>query len=270
MMALRLTSALACLLALSMLVGCSSNNDENDTNNTNNTNNTMDMAQGDMTDMSKEMTDGKLPAKWESGYQMIFTDMVFDSNSPGAGLLGRVIRKSFRMDEEYPTIILIDIKDLPDTSGDVKAQIKGGSGALTDTEGTFAWDKDTPDTYYEGSVNKDTGAIKGVFTKFSFIATIPTEGDPLRVTLPINDLTFEGNVTEAAGGGLQIEDGTLKGYITKEEGDSVMISIPPSTNIVTLTSILKEENFNYDSDGDNTNDSWQLSTTFDARPTTIK
>lgn len=267
-MALRLTSALACLLALSMLVGCPSNNDENNENN-NNANNGMDMAK-DMPDMSTEMTDGTLPTKWESGYQMIFTDMVFDKDSPGAGLLGRVIRKSFSMDEEYPTIILIDIKDLPDTNGEVKAQIKGGAGALTDTEGTFEWDKDTPDTYYEGSVNKDTGAIKGVFTKFSFIATIPTEGDPLRVTLPINDLTFEGNVTAAAGGGLQIEDGTLKGYITKEEGDNVMISIPPSTDIVTLTSILKEENFNYDSDGDNTNDSWQLITTFDAKPTTIK
>lgn len=261
-----LSLVLICALAVMGAWGCSgdSNNaNENNTNNTNNTNADMgaNNAQEDMNTSSNNS-----PSQWESNYQLIFRDMIFNQGSPGSGTLNNVLRKSFRMDQEYPTIILVDIKDVDAEAGTTK--VKGGAGEITAVDGEYKWDAETPDVYYDGTLNKDTGVVTGTFADFKFIATIPTEGEPLRVILPIQDLSFSAKLTTAAsGGGVVIEGGEMTGYLTKAQGDTIEIFINGMT--LTLTSLLKESTLNLDTDGDDVNDAWKLEATFKAESAKI-
>lgn len=249
------------MLAALSLTACSGDSNNASNNTTNNANNQADM--GMMQDMPAPTNNA--PGTWEEQYQIIFLDMNFKPGSPGSGVLNTVLRKSFNMaTQEYPTIILVDLKEIDADAGTTR--IKGGAGTTTAADGEFKWDAETPDVYYDGTIKKDDGEITGTFSDFKFIATIPTESDPLRVILPIQDLSFKGNLTVAEGG-VKIDNGDMTGYLTKEQGDEITIFLNGMT--LTLTSLLKESTLNLDTDGDNVNDAWKLEATFKAGPAKI-
>lgn len=263
----RFSSLTLCALMLALSTGCPSNND----NNTNNeANNLPDMTADAVND---ENTDLNGPPKtYESNYQMVFTLMFFNPTSPGGGsnLLNTVLKKSFGADQEFPTTILIDLKDIPADEGSVAIKMRSGAGVLTPTPGEFRWDPETSETYYDGTLEKSTGQLKATFESFNFIATIPTESEPLRVTLPISNLKVDAFVTATATGGLAVNEGQLEGYITKEQADAIEIAVTPAADPVALTTLLKEEKLNLDLDDDGTNDAWNLTATFNAAPAVIK
>lgn len=249
------------MIAALSLTACSGDDNNASNNTTNNTNNkTPDM------DTTQDMpATNNAPATWEARYQVLFLDMIFKPGSPGSGALNTVLRKSFNMNtQEFPTIILVDLNEIDADAGTTR--IKGGAGATTATDGEFKWDAETPDEYYDGTIKKDDGEITGTFPDFKFIATIPTEGDPLRVILPIQDLSFKANLTTTTGG-VKIDNGELTGYLTKTQGDEITIFLNGMT--LTLTSLLKESALNLDTDGDNVNDAWKLEATFKAGPAKI-
>lgn len=263
----RLSMLTLCALLLILSTGCPSNND----NNTNNgANNTPDMTADTGSDEQSDLSGP--PETYESDYQMVFTLMSFDNGTPGGGssILNTVLKKSFSKTQEIPTTILIDIKDIPVDEGLVALKVRSGAGVLTAVDGEFKWDPETSETYYDGTLEKSTGQLDATFESFNFIATIPTEGDPLRVILPISDLKVDALVTATATGGLAIQGGKLKGYLTKEEADLIEIAVTPTSDPVKLTTLLKEEDLNRDLDNDGTNDAWDLTATFNASPAIIK
>ena len=248
--------ALALMVCFSLVssLGCSGSEDPKTTSN----NTQPDMA-ADMPAPSNNT-----PTQWASDYKLIFLDMSFKPGTPGAGTLNTVLRKSFRMDEEYPTIILVDIKDIDPEAGTTR--VKGGAGQVTAKDGEFSWDPETPDVYYDGTLAKDTGVVTGTFKQFQFIATIPTEGEPLRVTLPIQDLAFTATLFQSSSG-VSITGGELTGFLTKAQGDTIEIFLNGMT--LSLTALLRETTLNLDTDNDGTPDAWRLEATFKAGPAVI-
>ncbi len=210
------------------------------------------------------------PDPYESRYQLRFTSLRFvpaQRGTPGNSLNG-ILAQNFDLSLEYPALVLVDLKDINAEAGTF--QLKGGAGQTTANPTTFAWDPETADSYSPGTLTAATGEIEGIIADFQFVATLVTETEPLRVVIPINDLTFTGKLA-VGDAGVEIKGGALEGYITVTQAEAVQIVTPLiNSSLAVVFKNLDRAEPNFDSDGDGTNDAWRLSATFDATPTTIQ
>lgn len=215
-------------------------------------------------DMSGDFTP---PDPYAATYQLRFDALAFTNTREVVfRVLNGLLMDSFDQTMAFPVVILLDIKDLDAGAGTFS--FRAGAGLKTDTEGEYDWDPETDETYAPGMLTADTGAFSGAIDRFIFVATFETETEPERTELPLNELEFTGNLAVNASDEVTIPNGLLSGHITKTEADSTMIVIPGSMP-QPLTGVLGEENINFDSDGDGTDDAWLLEATFSAIPTVI-
>ena len=285
-MTFRRTGALAALLSLSMLAACGDNNAENNsTNNTTANNNTSannttagnnttanNTTAGNNTSANNTSTPATNPPEtYENNYQLRFTRLEFinfpDTARTTFKLLNGLIDMQLDQSLEAPIIVLVDFDNIDPEGGTVG--IRAGAGEKAASEGEYTWDASTSEEYVDGTLDAATGAVEGVIPDFIFVATVETESGNTKTNLPINDLRFTGNLQKGEfDDEVIIRDGNIKGYITKEQGDETLLSVGTG-DPVPVTNLLKEENLNFDSDGDGTNDSWTLEASFDADPTII-
>jgi hypothetical protein len=288
-MMLRRTGALTALLSLSLLAACGDNNADNNTanntagnnttannttagNNTTANNTTANNTSANNTSANNTSTpETNPPENYENNYQLRFTRLEFinypDTARTTFKLLNGLIDMQLDQSLEAPIIVLVDFDNIDPEGGTIG--IRAGAGEKAVSEGEYTWDASTSEEYVDGTLDAATGAVEGVIPDFIFVATVETESGNTKTNLPINDLNFTGNLEKGEfDDEVIIRDGNIKGYITKEQGDVTLLSVGTG-DPVPVTNLLKEENLNFDSDGDGTNDSWTLEASFDADPTII-
>jgi hypothetical protein len=227
-----------------------------------------DMAPG--TDMSEMVYNP--PATYATRYQLRFETLLFSFPQTLKGLNG-VLGKNFDQSTMFPVIILVEIKDVKTDAGTMK--LRGGAGIKGASAGIYQWDPDNGEMYFDGAIDPATGKVTGTIEKFKFVATFESEEPsmPLRSTIPINRLDFEGYLEDApeGGGKAVIKIGKLNGNITLEQARATDITILAGNPPVKLSVLLKEERMDLDLDGDGTKDAWNIrDATFTAVPVTIQ
>jgi hypothetical protein len=259
---------LTLMLTTLLIAGCS--DDSEATNNM-----TADMAQADM-DTTTDMPAGDMtynpPAMYATSYQLRFDSLVFDIPRKLKALNG-ILAQNFDQTKPFPVIILVEIKDINTTAGTMK--LRGGAGAKTATAGTYSWDPDNDEMYFDGTLDPATGRVAGTIRNFKFVATFETEDPqmPLRSTLPINQLDFEGYLEPAPEGAGRaiIKIGKIEGNISKAQADSTMITIIAGNPPISLTTLLGADLVDLDLDNDGTKDAWSVkNATFTAVAVTIQ
>ena len=203
-------------------------------------------------------------------YQFRFDDMFLSGSAAAAyDVLESIIRSNIDPSApgvETPVLVLLDIVDLDADAGTFR--IRAGSGVKTATAGEYAWDEATPDVYYDGSVDAETGVMSATIDEFIFIVN-GLDDPPAQVPLLIRDLDFQARVSSNEGGEPVLSDGSLSGRIAQAdiEGESIVavMDLPAQA----LTDLLGTSNLDTDADSDGTNESWSLDSTFSAESTTI-
>jgi hypothetical protein len=215
-----------------------------------------------------ELTDG---SAWTDRYQMRFDSLAFKPMTPGAGLNGLLADGINNQEQEFPIVVLLDVRDLDTAAGSF--ELRGGSGLKTDTAEEYEWEPEADDTYFDGLFDPDCGAFTATVDLFEFVATFETESGPEKVILPINQLEFDAAI-KRDGGTASIEQGELTGYITKEQADATLITLTPGSSGIPLTTVLNASQLDYNTatgelvpDGEG--DAWRLAATFSAIETTI-
>ena len=254
------------IAAVALLVGCSqpSENNENSDNSTS-TNNTM----GDMGTITEEDVDNS-GAEYASEYETRFDSLQF-TIEPGARLNG-IVENNLNQDLDYPIVVLLEFTDFDAEAGTLT--LVGGSGAKTGTMGVYEWEMGTEQTPTEAQFDPATGEFSTQLEQFDFIATFEFEEEVNQSVLPIQGLDISGQLAlEDGGETARVTNGNLAGYVTKEDGDDVMIVIPGASP-VSLTQLLKETTLNYDTTTQaqvdpGTGDAWYLEGVYTAVPTDI-
>jgi hypothetical protein len=252
-------------------VGCGGDEGAND----------KDMASGGQ-DMSVEadmggegdMTPGEFnpPAMYATRYMLRFDSLTFVPPTPPTLVgLNNILRQNFDQDLNFPVIILVEIRDISTQAGTVK--LRGGAGLKGASAGNYRWDPEGDDMFFDGTLDVATGRVLGTIQNFKFVATFESEDPnmPLRSSIPINDLQFDGYLEEDAADPMraQIKVGRLDGNITKEQAETTMITITPAGGPIPLSSLLPANGLNLDLNGDGVNDAWRVRATFTAVPTRI-
>ncbi len=202
---------------------------------------------------------------------MRFDSLAFKQGNVGAGLNG-LLANGFNQEQDYPIVVLLDIRDL-DTDAGV-FELRGGAGLKTETPEEYEWEPEADATYFDGTFDPACGAFNSTVDLFEFVATFETESGPEKVILPINQLEFDAAIALAADGTPSITQGELAGYVTKEQGDATLITLTPGSSGIPLTTVLKESKLDYDTASgeivaEGTGDAWFLEANFTAIQTTI-
>lgn len=232
----------------------------------------MAVVEMDMGITEGDMTAQGIPSAYEERYELRFESLKFTEETiPNKDavikLLNGALNMNFDQSIETPIVILMDIKNIDADAGAL--EIRAGAGEKTVNDEEYEWDDLTPRDYVDGTLTADTGAFVSTTPEFVFIATLGSGDSATRVPLTINDLKITATLENSdEGNDAKITEGRLEGYMTKEKGDSAMVELTPGSPVV-LTTVFGEENLDFDSNGDGTNDSWALFATFDARPTSI-
>lgn len=205
-------------------------------------------------------------------YQQRFTSLRFDQGTAAAGLNG-ILKSNFDQSLEYPIIVLLDLQGIDAEAGTLK--VRGGSGLKGSAEGEYTWHPDAAETLYDGTLEAESGALHFEVDRFEFIATFVLEDDVREVVLPIQDLSFDGNVKlNEDGSEAEIVGGRLAGYLTKEDGDETGVVLVPGSEPVYLTELFGADRLNYDTSTGmiveaGQGDAWFLTASFETTPTTI-
>jgi hypothetical protein len=215
-----------------------------------------------------EQSDG---TAWSDRYQMRFDSIAFKQGTPGAGLNNLLADSITNQEQDFPIVVLLDIRDLDEMAGSF--ELRGGPGLKTGTPEEYEWEPEADDTYFDGTFDPDCGAFTATVDLFEFVATFETETGPEKVILPINELAFDAAI-KRDGDTPSIEQGELSGYITREQADNTRITLTPGSAGIPLTTVLNASQLDYDTatgetvpDGEG--DAWQLFATFSAIETTI-
>lgn len=263
---------IACLLilALSVFAACGDEDSPSESNNDNNSNNASNQNNTNNTTQSNNFDNRD--TEYQASYQLRFDSLAFDDGTAGKPVNG-LLAQNFNQDLEFPIVVLVDIKEIDPDAGTF--ELRGGSGLKTDTAGEYEWDPGQADTYFPGTLTAATGEFLGQLDSLDFVATLPTETDVQKVTIPIQQLEFEGNlVLSDDGSSATIPNGRLAGFLTREDGDQTEIRLSPTATPITATDLFGPENLNYDSQGAEIvelgeGDSWYLTADFSAVPTEI-
>lgn len=212
------------------------------------------------------------PATYAARYQLRFDTLVFGLPRKLAALNG-VLRPNFDQAKMFPVIILVEIKDVDTTAGVMK--LRGGAGVKTASAGVYDWDPDNVEQYFDGTLDPATGRVAGVIEDFRFVATFETEDPtmPLRSTLPINRLEFEGYLEPSPDGGGKaiIKIGKIDGNITVAEAEATDITIIAGNPPIKLSTLLDPDLADLDLDGDKIKDAWSIkNASFTAVAVTIR
>ncbi len=184
-------------------------------------------------------------AEYADEYELKFDTLAF-TNTP-ASSLNSIVANSLDLDEEFPIVVLIQMGDFDQEAG--TGVLTGGSGFKTDDDTVFTFDEDSDPTPTEFTIDFATGAFDALVPYFGFVSTFKFENDVSKTILPIQQLQINGNLSLSDDGAeATIGNGTMAGYITKEDGDVTEITLVPGNPPATLTQIFKAENLNWDSE----------------------
>ena len=204
----------------------------------------------------------------ESEYDMRMTTFQFTSTSPGRTLNSIISLYLNDQSANFPIVVLLQFEDIDQGAGTVS--VRGGAGLKADNDGNYLYDDELEfPAFVEGVIDAD-GNIEATLPILNFVATIETEGQPLKTVIPIRDLELRGQIRpERYRDCAMIFDGSLEGVVVVEEVEDVRVQISPGGDGVPLSQVLRMNDVNYDYSGDGTNDSWRLSATYDASDASI-
>lgn len=264
------------LLAAGMLfLGASACSDDSDSND-----NTNNQAQPDVTESNDtDEPATELPEGWsfESDYSLRFTKFALDPDAPLNGLNSLLDKNIKNQDDRYPIVVLLGLSDIDADNGSLA--LRGGAGIKADLDClpslgddcSYKWDPDDEGEVVEGATfDASTGEMTAGLPALDFIVTFETGGSTLKSAIPISDLTLTGALRPVGDGGeVSIENGVLKGYITKEAADVAEIQLTTGSDPILLSQLLKTTPLTSDLDEDGTLDAWYLTGTFIAEEASI-
>lgn len=256
----------AAALALS---ACSGGNNGNNGETNNGTSNNGGMDAGNNGAMPDVDNTG---VEYADEYETKFDSLAF-SNQPG-NQLNTLLANNLDTDLEFPIIVLLELTQFDLDAGTLVLQ--GGSGVKTETEGEFEWDPDTElSDGTQGTLDAASGEFSAEIEYFGFVATFKFENDVSKTVIPIRNLAIGGTLDLSEDGSTaSVVGGTLEGIVTKEEGDTTMITLTPGGNPVSLTQLFKEGTLNWDTTTNaevapGEGDAWFMKGTYTAAPTNI-
>lgn len=258
---------LTLILAAALCTACSSE-PNNDANNNNGANHVADMGNNTFVDVDNT------GAEYAMQYEVRFDSLAF--NTQPANQLNMLLNANLDLNLDYPILILLRLTEIDAEAGTLR--LDGGSGLKTGTEGEFMFDPESEPLGSEGTLDAATGEFTAEISYFGFIATFVYEGDVNKTELPVNELSITGQLNLVDEGvGASVVNGTLAGFMTKDDADETFINLAPGSDPVSITSLFKESTLNYNSAtgemleaGHADADSWFLAGTYTARPTTIQ
>lgn len=266
--------ALACVLACAPIAACGGGETQNNaTTGGNNTEANKSTGNADANKSTENMKDNSSAnanmqnVMFGEQYQLRFTEMKFVTDGTDLKaelqLINNLIKTEFDPGAEEPIIVLVDVKDIDGDAGTMG--LRAGAGVVTATDGEYEWHEDTGEGYVDGTID-GAGKLAGKLPNFQFIASV----NGAAVPLPIEDLEFTGTLTPDDDGEGWIMDGFIAGYLTEETGDTTKLEIMPGAEPVPISTVLKKEKLNLDTDDDGTPDAWALEASFVAEPCIIE
>lgn len=258
------------LLALMLaLAGCSGgdNNENNSASNTaNNENNSADMGNSNI-DVDNS------GVEYASQYEVVFDSLAF-STQP-ANQLNMLLNANLDRNLDFPILVLMRIMDIDASAGTLT--LEGGSGLKTAEVDVFEFDPESEPLGSAGTLDPASGVFSADIEEFGFVATFVFEGMENKTVLRIRELTIGGTMQLSEDGATtNVVNGTLSGYMTKEDGDMTEINLAPGSDPVTITEVFKEASLNYNSttgemteNGADDADAWFLEGSYTAEPTDI-
>ena len=256
------------LVMAALLVGCSSsdNNGNNANNNQGNETTPLEDAGGNGTDVDNA------GAEYDSSYAYVFDHIEF-LEQPGRKL-NNLLNSNMDLNLDHPVLIMLVLSQIDTDAGTM--YIEGGSGRKTDTDNEYSYNPDAEIDGMDGTINADTGHFEAQLPTFNFVATFQTEDGPITTILPIKDLAVSGNIQFNDDDTTEVVNGTLAGYLTKEDGDNTTIAIVPGGEPTPLTVFFQTAMLNYNTTtgarveaGSTDADAWYLNGVFTARETTL-
>lgn len=267
--------ALACMLACAPIAACGGGETQNnattgggnaDTNKSTGDTGANGMSTGNMKDNAAPNSNMQ-DVMFGEQYQLRFTEMKFVTDGTDLKaelqLINNLIKTEFDPGAEEPIIVLVDVKDIDGDAGVMG--LRAGAGVVTATDGEYEWHEDTGEGYVDGTID-GAGKLAGKLPNFQFVASV----NGAAVPLPIEELEFTGTLGLDDDGEGWIMDGFIAGYLTEETGDTTKLEIMPGAEPVPISTVLKKEKLNLDTDGDGTPDAWALEANFVAEPCIIE
>ncbi len=214
-----------------------------------------------------ELEEGSDELELGQEYDMRITEFAFDSGSPGNPLNG-TIGRFLDQDEDYPIIVLLELREIDSEEGTL--MIRGGAGLHADEPGAeeYVWDDELEEPeFVEGEVDGE-GNFQATLPLLNFVATVDAEGELLKTVIPIRDLALDAQL-ELDDDAPVITEASLTGLVREEEAQDVRIALNPGSEGIALPQILGEGDLNFDYECDGTANAWEMSAGFSAQQTTI-
>jgi len=209
-------------------------------------------------------------------YKMRFTDFALDDDSPGSSA-NSILQDYLDQSREYPIIVLLHLDNVDPEAGTV--DLRGGAGLKVDTKCNpettvcdYQWDPMSPEDYYQVELESETGELEGGLEVLDFVGTnsnAKEDSEHRKFVLPIRDIYFSDAHLAPDGDQVAVEGGHVEGYVTREDAENARVVLTEGSDGTKVSSLLGEDEMNYDADGDGDVDSWCLSATFSAKETAI-
>lgn len=214
-----------------------------------------------------ELEEGSTEVSLDASYDMRMNEFAFSGGSPGRPLNG-VINSFLDQEEEFPIIVLLELREIDQEEGTL--QVRGGAGLHAEEPGQeeYVWDAELeePD-FTEGEID-GAGNFQATLPLLNFVATVNAEGELLKTVIPIRDLALEATL-ELDGDDPVIDDASLTGIVREDEASDVRIALTPGQEGVALPSVLGVDDMNFDYECDGGADAWLMSAEFSAQRTVI-
>lgn len=205
--------------------------------------------------------------QFNADYDLRMNQFQFVRSSPGAALNDLIRLNIEDQAQNYPVVILLELREIDVDGGTFK--VRGGAGLKAGDGGDYRWDDDLElPEFAEGEIH-ESGAMYARLPLLNFVATIESETEVHKTVIPIRNLELDARLEVAASGGEPtITDGMLRGIVIREEAKDVDVEIPGLSN-VKLPRALGEDQLNFDESCDGEADSWQMTAKFSAQEVTL-
>jgi hypothetical protein len=228
-----------------------------------------------------------IPEDWEydSEYELRFTEFKLERDTPGFELNAILDTNISDQGKKYPIVVLVHLKDIDPEAGTLA--IRGGAGKKADLsclpgpeyDGVceYKWDEQTPESFTGGvPFDAETGEFKAELDSLDFVATFELDGQEKNTIIKVTDLTLDARFPHAYendNGEVEVEtaikNASLIGLLTEENADASGVQLSAGKEPKLLSELLGKETMNYDRDGDDTMDAWQLKGRFSAEQAVV-